>query len=169
MWVVIGMYGGRETYLLAHFAGGRALAARGGGCQALMPGDACTLGKDIIHSVTNPLSKLTSAIHIYAGDFVTQQREQWKKRLCGCGPTTRPTRSDGSTVNQLMGLRSPRSGRSTVIAPSGRVMAGPDPVIHVGTGRSKERQPRCDGGNTAMIHSPRADSLTFVHRFNLVA
>ena len=44
-----------------------------------MPADVCTLGKDIIHSVTNPLCRLTSAIHIYGGDFVTQQRDQWEE------------------------------------------------------------------------------------------
>ena len=44
-----------------------------------MPRDVCTLGKDIIHSVTNPLCKLSSAIHIYGGDFVAQSREQWEE------------------------------------------------------------------------------------------
>jgi predicted metal-dependent enzyme (double-stranded beta helix superfamily) len=80
MWAVIGMYGGREDNIFW-----RALPddarwpLEAAGASALMPTDVCSLGKDIIHSVTNPLGKLTSAIHIYGGDFVTQQREQWEE------------------------------------------------------------------------------------------
>ena len=42
-----------------------------------MPMTACSLGKDIIHSVTNPLGKLTGALHVYGGDFLKQEREEW--------------------------------------------------------------------------------------------
>ena len=35
------------------------------------------LGKDIIHSVTNPIQKLTGAIHIYGGDFFEAERSEW--------------------------------------------------------------------------------------------
>jgi predicted metal-dependent enzyme (double-stranded beta helix superfamily) len=35
------------------------------------------LGKDIIHSVTNPLARLTGAIHVYAGDFFAAERSEW--------------------------------------------------------------------------------------------
>ena len=43
------------------------------------PGQVATLGRDIIHSVANPISKLTSAIHVYGGDFFNppQPRSQW--------------------------------------------------------------------------------------------
>ncbi len=50
-----------------------------------MPGDTCSLGKDIIHSVTNPLGKLTGALHVYAGDFLAQEREEWdEETLISC-------------------------------------------------------------------------------------
>jgi predicted metal-dependent enzyme (double-stranded beta helix superfamily) len=31
--------------------------------------DVLPLGRDIIHSVTNPIGRLTGAIHVYGGDF----------------------------------------------------------------------------------------------------
>jgi len=36
------------------------------------------LGRDIIHSVINPLQKLTGAIHVYGGDLITAEREEWE-------------------------------------------------------------------------------------------
>ena len=36
------------------------------------------LPKDAIHSVTNPIRRLTGAIHVYGGDFfVTAGRSEW--------------------------------------------------------------------------------------------
>ena len=35
------------------------------------------LGRDIIHSVTNPIGRLTSAIHVYGGDFFNANRSEW--------------------------------------------------------------------------------------------
>ena len=36
------------------------------------------LGADIvIHSVTNPLRRLTGAIHVYGGDFFGTPRSEW--------------------------------------------------------------------------------------------
>jgi predicted metal-dependent enzyme (double-stranded beta helix superfamily) len=80
MWAVIGMYGGREDNIFwRELPADARWPIEAAGVQALMPSDVCTLGKDIIHSVTNPLCKFTSAIHIYGGDFVTQQRDQWEE------------------------------------------------------------------------------------------
>jgi predicted metal-dependent enzyme (double-stranded beta helix superfamily) len=74
------MYGGREDNIFWRTLPDDARwPLEAAGASALMPGDVCPLGKDIIHSVTNPLGKLTAAIHIYGGDFVTQQREQWEE------------------------------------------------------------------------------------------
>ena len=36
------------------------------------------LGVDIIHSVTNPTSKLTGAVHVYLGDFLETERSEWE-------------------------------------------------------------------------------------------
>jgi predicted metal-dependent enzyme (double-stranded beta helix superfamily) len=80
MWAVIGMYGGREDNIFWRLLPDDARwPLEAAGASALMPGDVCPLGKDIIHSVTNPLTRFSSAIHIYGGDFVTQQREQWEE------------------------------------------------------------------------------------------
>jgi predicted metal-dependent enzyme (double-stranded beta helix superfamily) len=35
------------------------------------------LGRDIIHSVTNPIPRLTGAIHVYGGDFFAKPRSEW--------------------------------------------------------------------------------------------
>ena len=40
-------------------------------------GDVETLGHDIIHSVTNPIPRLTGAIHVYGGDFYAAERSEW--------------------------------------------------------------------------------------------
>ena len=40
-------------------------------------GDVVLLGDDTIHAVTNPLGRLTAAIHVYGGDFVNEPRSQW--------------------------------------------------------------------------------------------
>ena len=49
------------------------------GADSMGPGQVATLGPDIIHSVANPITKLTSAIHVYGGDFFNppQPRSQW--------------------------------------------------------------------------------------------
>ena len=75
MWAVIGIYTGREDNILwRKLPGGHVEAA---GARALGVGDAEPLGRNIIHSVTNPLSRLTGAIHIYGGDFYAAERSQW--------------------------------------------------------------------------------------------
>ena len=50
------------------------------GADSLGPGEVATLGRDVIHSVANPLGKMTSTIHVYGGDFFNppQARSQWR-------------------------------------------------------------------------------------------
>jgi predicted metal-dependent enzyme (double-stranded beta helix superfamily) len=78
MWAVIGIYTGREDNIFwrrpAGNAGGRIEAA---GAKALSEGEAVPLGPDIIHSVINPITRLTGAIHVYGGDFFTATHSQW--------------------------------------------------------------------------------------------
>ena len=78
MWAVIGVYTGRENNIfwrrLPGTDGGKIEAA---GAKSLGERDVEPLGRDIIHSVTNPLSRLTGAIHIYGGDFYAQARSEW--------------------------------------------------------------------------------------------
>ena len=79
MWAVIGVYTGREDNIfwrrLPHGEGGRVEAA---GAKALSERDAEPLGRDIIHSVTNPIPRLTGAIHVYGGDFFGIARSEWE-------------------------------------------------------------------------------------------
>ncbi len=78
MWAVIGVYTGREDNIfwrrLPEDAQGRLEAA---GAKSLATGDTAPLGRDIIHSVTNPLPRLTAALHVYGGDFFAQPRSEW--------------------------------------------------------------------------------------------
>jgi predicted metal-dependent enzyme (double-stranded beta helix superfamily) len=78
MWAVIGVYGGREDNIFWRRCKddprGRVEAA---GAKSLGPGDVRPLGREIIHSVTNPTSLLTGAIHIYGGDFFAVERSEW--------------------------------------------------------------------------------------------
>jgi predicted metal-dependent enzyme (double-stranded beta helix superfamily) len=78
MWAVIGIYTGREDNIfwrrVAGDADGRIEAA---GAKALSDRDAVPLGHDIIHSVLNPISRLTGAIHVYGGDFFALARSEW--------------------------------------------------------------------------------------------
>ena len=78
MWAVIGIYTGREDNIfwrrLPDEEGGLIEAA---GAEALSEKDAVPLGPDIIHSVTNPVSRLTGAIHVYGGDFFETPRSEW--------------------------------------------------------------------------------------------
>lgn len=79
MWAVIGVYGGREDNIfwrrIKDDPAGRIEAA---GAKSLGPKDVRPLGDDIIHSVTNPTSKLTGAIHVYGGDFFATERSEWE-------------------------------------------------------------------------------------------
>jgi len=87
MWAVIGIYTGREDNIfwrrLPAAEGGRIEAA---GAKALSERDAVPLGRDIIHSVTNPIPRLTGAIHVYGGDFFDTARSQWDPETLVEGP-----------------------------------------------------------------------------------
>lgn len=75
MWAVIGVYSGREDNIFwRRLPEGRVEAA---GAKALSAKDAAPLGPDIIHSVTNPIPRLTGAIHVYGGDFFATARSEW--------------------------------------------------------------------------------------------
>jgi len=74
MWAVIGVYTGREDNIFWRRIGPKVEAA---GAQALCERDAVPLGPDIIHSVTNPIPRLTGAIHVYGGDFFGAERSEW--------------------------------------------------------------------------------------------
>jgi predicted metal-dependent enzyme (double-stranded beta helix superfamily) len=78
MWAVIGVYTGREDNIfwrrLPEAGQCRIEAA---GAKSIGARDVEPLGREIIHSVTNPLQRLTGAIHVYGGDFLAMTRSEW--------------------------------------------------------------------------------------------
>ncbi len=78
MWAVIGIYAGREDSILwrrIDDENGQSIEAAG--ATSLATKDTEPLGKDIIHSVVNPVNRLTAAIHVYGGDFFGVERQEW--------------------------------------------------------------------------------------------
>jgi predicted metal-dependent enzyme (double-stranded beta helix superfamily) len=78
MKAVIGVYTGREDNIFWQRSKGR----QGGKLEAieakaLSSSDAELLDPNLIHSVSNPLARLTGAIHVYDGDFFAAERSEW--------------------------------------------------------------------------------------------
>jgi len=74
MWATIGIYTGREDNILWRSAGLRVGAF---GAASLSENDVFDLPDDAIHSVVNPIPRLTGAIHVYGGDFFAAPRSEW--------------------------------------------------------------------------------------------
>jgi len=78
MWAVIGVYCGREDNIfwkpVSRDNGEQIEATR---AKSLGPGEVQPLGRSVIHSVTNPTSTYTGAIHIYGGDLFAHERSEW--------------------------------------------------------------------------------------------
>jgi len=103
---IIGMYGGGEDNIfwrrLPEDANRRVEAA---GARSLRQGEVAVLGRDIIHSVTNPLGKLSMALHVYDGDFMAASgRSHWDAETLAEAPY------DAAMVSPMFGhdLVSPR-------------------------------------------------------------
>ena len=76
MWAVIGIFSGREDNVFWRRTEHGIEAA---GAHSMGVGDVTPLGRDIVHSVLNPIGKMTRAIHVYGGDFFDppKPRRQW--------------------------------------------------------------------------------------------
>jgi len=76
MFSVVGIYSGREDNVLWRRTESTIEAA---GAKSLAAGEVTMLGRDIIHSVLNPIRKMTCAIHVYGGDFFnpSEPRSEW--------------------------------------------------------------------------------------------
>jgi predicted metal-dependent enzyme (double-stranded beta helix superfamily) len=87
MWAVIGVYAGREDNIfwrrLETETGASIEAA---GAKSLGLGEVSPLGRDIIHSVTNPTTKYTAGIHVYGGDFYAAHKSEWEPETLVEGP-----------------------------------------------------------------------------------
>lgn len=77
MWAIIGIYTGREDNIFWRRKKDAPAEVEAAGARTLRAGDVTPLGKDIIHSVTNPLGRCTGAIHVYGGDFFAEPRSEW--------------------------------------------------------------------------------------------
>ena len=76
MFAVIGIYSGREDNV---FWRRTETSIEAAGAKTLGNGDVATLGRNIIHSVLNPIDKMTCALHVYGGDFFAPEepRSEW--------------------------------------------------------------------------------------------
>jgi len=77
MYAVIGVYTGREDNIFWRRIAEEPGRVEAAGAKALSAGDCTVLGRDIVHSVTNPIPRLTGAIHVYGGDFFAAERSEW--------------------------------------------------------------------------------------------
>ena len=50
---------------------------RAHGAKTLDLKETLPLGEAVIHAVTNPLDRITAAIHVYGGDFFAVPRSEW--------------------------------------------------------------------------------------------
>lgn len=73
-WAEIGIYTGREDNIYWKRTENGIEAA---GASSLSEKQVLSLGKNIIHSVINPIGRLTGALHIYGGDFFAEGRSEW--------------------------------------------------------------------------------------------
>jgi predicted metal-dependent enzyme (double-stranded beta helix superfamily) len=75
MWASIGIYTGREDNIVwRRHEDGVIEASR---AESLSEKEVFALPVDAIHSVTNPIPRMTGAIHIYGGDFFAVPRSEW--------------------------------------------------------------------------------------------
>ena len=77
MWAVIGIYSGREENSFYHRSESGLIAH---GVKTLGLKETIPLGEAVIHAVTNPLDRITAAVHVYGGDFFAVPRSEWDPR-----------------------------------------------------------------------------------------
>jgi predicted metal-dependent enzyme (double-stranded beta helix superfamily) len=75
LWATIGIYTGREDNIVWERKDANVIEAAG--AASLSEKEVFNLRTDAIHSVTNPIPRMTGAIHIYGGDFFAVPRSEW--------------------------------------------------------------------------------------------
>jgi predicted metal-dependent enzyme (double-stranded beta helix superfamily) len=113
MWAVIGIYTGREDNIFwRRLNSDRGMKVEAAGAKALVEGDAVPLGQDVIHSVINPIPRLTGALHVYGGDFFGVTRSEWDAEtlLEGCSDGEKMARRF-EEANSLWKLKTGNSSR----------------------------------------------------------
>jgi predicted metal-dependent enzyme (double-stranded beta helix superfamily) len=86
IWAVIGIYTGREDNIFWRRVRGEIGKVEAAGATSLCEKAVVPLGPEIIHSVTNPIPRLTGAIHVYGGDFFNPGRREWDAETLLEGP-----------------------------------------------------------------------------------
>lgn len=102
MWALIGIYTGREDNI---FWSRRGNGIKAETAECLFEGDVATLPEAAIHSVTNPLRRMTGGIHIYGGDFFATTRSQWNPETLEEEP------SDGDSIRAMFARENERMKR----------------------------------------------------------
>jgi predicted metal-dependent enzyme (double-stranded beta helix superfamily) len=75
MWASIGIYSGREDNIIWQRTDDRGVTAVD--AASLSEKQVFSLSREAIHSVVNPIGRMTGAIHIYGGDFFAPGRSEW--------------------------------------------------------------------------------------------
>lgn len=85
---VVGIYFGREDNVIWQRTDS-SIQARS--AKSLAAGDVAVLDREAIHSVTNPIGKMTCAIHVYGGDFFHPglPRSEWDHETLAERPWSR--------------------------------------------------------------------------------
>ncbi|MDP4837777.1 MAG: hypothetical protein NWS01_11630 [Burkholderiales bacterium] len=78
MTAIVGVYSGAEDNIFWRRTGGSSGLIKAASARSLRAKDVAALGPDTIHSVTNPIPRLTGALHVYLGPFFTAYRSEWE-------------------------------------------------------------------------------------------
>ena len=87
LWVEIGVYSGREDNIIwRRSSPGSKWPIEAVGATSLCAGSCHSLADDVIHSVNNPLDRITAALHVYGGDLLAAPRSTWDCETLREGP-----------------------------------------------------------------------------------
>jgi predicted metal-dependent enzyme (double-stranded beta helix superfamily) len=79
LWAEVGVYTGREDSILwRRCPPGATSQIEAMGAASVSAGRHVSLPHDAIHSVNNPLDRLTAGLHVYGGDLAGMQRSMWE-------------------------------------------------------------------------------------------
>ena len=87
IWAEIGVYAGREDNILWRRCppnGSWQIEAIG--AASICTGASYSLRQNAIHSVTNPIDRITAGLHVYGGDLMIQPRSMWDGETLIEGP-----------------------------------------------------------------------------------
>jgi predicted metal-dependent enzyme (double-stranded beta helix superfamily) len=78
LWAEVGVYSGREDHIFwRRCASDSKWSIEATGGASWCAGSYLSLERDAIHSVTNPLDKVTASLHVYGGDLASAPRSMW--------------------------------------------------------------------------------------------